>query len=91
MFAIVITVLVIYSAAATFSALNLLRKLEVYESTIEEFYSRLSITLHTMRALDEKKMFETDDEVGSVFAQIVDIMGELRPLIYGTPDDKEEN
>lgn len=87
----VVIVLGAYAAAATYAALNLLNKLEVYEKTIEEFYSRLSITLHTMRALDEKKMFETDDEVGSVFERIAETIDTLRPLLYGTPNDKEEN
>lgn len=70
---------------------NLLKKVEIYEQSIEEFYSRTSIVLHSMRALDEKKMFETDDEVGSVFQQLVDILNTLRPILYGVMDDEEEN
>jgi hypothetical protein len=71
---------------------NLLKKLEIYEQNIEEFYSSLSIVLHTMRALDEKKMFETDDEVGEVFGQLTDIISMLRPILYGQEqDDKEKN
>lgn len=70
---------------------NLLRKLEFYEQQIEEFYSALSITLHNMRALDTRQMFEEDDEVGSVFKQLSDIVFTLRPLLYGNPNEKEEN
>jgi hypothetical protein len=70
---------------------NLLKKVEIYEQSIEEFYSRTSIVLHSMRALDEKKMFENDDEVGSVFQQLVDILNTLRPILYGVMDDEEEN
>jgi hypothetical protein len=71
---------------------NLLKKLEIYEQNIEEFYSSLSIVLHTMRALDEKKMFETDDEVGELFGQLTDIISVLRPILYGQEqDDKEKD
>lgn len=69
---------------------NLLRKIETYETTIEEFYSRLSITLHTMRAIDERKMFESDDEVGEIFSQLVDTMSTIRPLLYGMEQNEEK-
>jgi hypothetical protein len=74
-----------------YATYNLLKKVEIYEQSIEEFYSRTSIVLHSMRALDEQKMFETDDEVGSVFQQLVDILNTLRPILYGVIDDEEEN
>jgi hypothetical protein len=45
-----------------------------------------------MRALDEKQMFETDDEVGEIFAQLTDIISMLRPILYGQEqDDTEKN
>jgi len=45
-----------------------------------------------MRVLDEKKMFETDDEVGEVFGQLTDIISMLRPILYGQEqDDKEKD
>ena len=72
---------------------NLLRKIEVYEGMIEQFYSALAVTLATMRHLDEKQMFETDDEVGTLFQQLVDIISNLRPILYGmeTNEDNKEN
>jgi hypothetical protein len=66
-------------------------KNEVYEVAINDFYSSLSVVLHTMRVLDEKKIFEDDDEVGEVFSQLVDILSTLRPILYGIPNEKEEN
>lgn len=69
--------------ALGFAVFNLLRKLEFYEAQIEEYYSKTSIVLHSMRAIDEKQMFEKDDEVGELFHQLTDILGTLRPLIYG--------
>jgi len=41
-----------------------------------------------MRVLDEKQMFETDDEVGTLFQQLTDIIGTLRSLLYGNTDDE---
>lgn len=69
---------------------NLLRKNEVMEDAIDIFYTRLNSTLQTMRAIDTRQMFEKDDEVGSVFEQIVDTVNDLRPLLYGSNIDDGE-
>ena len=92
-FYLVISVLL--NGALGYAALNMLKKNESMEDAIENFYSRLQRTLNTMRALDEKQMFEKDDEVGDVFAQLTDTVNELRPLLYGSNatdgTEKEEN
>lgn len=67
---------------------NLSKKISVYEQTIEQFYSALTVTLATMRVLDTKQMFETDDEVGTVFQQLVDIVSNLRPILYGMEENE---
>jgi hypothetical protein len=67
---------------------NLSNKITLYEQSIQQFYEDTSIVLHTMRVLDEKKMFESDDEVGTLFQQLTEILGSLRPLLYGTTDDE---
>lgn len=72
-----------------YAAYNSLKKIEILESAINNFYSRVSITLHTMRAIDERQMFERDDEVGETFNQLVDVVNELRPLLYGSIVDGE--
>jgi hypothetical protein len=61
-------------------------RVEQYEDAIAEYYTRTSVILHTIRYLDEKQMFESDDEVGSVFQQIVETINELRPLVYGVDE-----
>lgn len=75
---------VLLNGALGYAALNMLRKNESMEDAIENFYSRLQRTLNTMRTLDEKQMFEKDDEVGDVFSQLADTVNELRPLLYGS-------
>jgi hypothetical protein len=67
------------------------KKVEKYEEYVNLFYSRVAIVLASMRAIDEKKIFESDDEVGDVFQQLVDTLGELRPLLYGEADAEEED
>ena len=81
-FYLVISVLL--NGALGYAALNMLRKNESMEDAIQNFYFRLQTTLTIMRMLDEKQMFEKDDEVGDVFAQITDTVNELRPLLYGS-------
>jgi hypothetical protein len=67
------------------------KKVEKYEEYVNLFYSRVAIVLASMRTIDEKKIFESDDEVGDVFQQLVDTLGELRPLLYGEADAEEED
>lgn len=86
---ILILLLLTLNIILAYTTYNLLRKNELYEETIQEFYSQLSITLHNMRAIDEKQMFESDDEVGSIFEQLTNSVNDLRPLLYGTtPNDR---
>jgi hypothetical protein len=89
---IALIISVILNLVGAYAIYNTLRKVELYEDSINEFYSRLSITLHTMRRIDERQMFEADDEVGDVFRQLTDTVNELRPLLYGNiPDAQNEN
>lgn len=85
-FCILLTILVL---VLLYLVYNLTNKIDLYESSIEEFYTRAVVILNTMRTLDEKQMFENDDEVGTVFQQINDAVSTLRPLIYGIPDEEE--
>jgi len=83
--------LVIVIAVQGYLIWNLLQKIKIYENSIEQFYSALTITLATMRMIDSRQMFETDDEVGTIFQQLVDIVSNLRPILYGMEknEDKE--
>ena len=91
MMEIILVVLVIICLILGYLVWNLLQKNRIYENSIERFYSAVSVVLLTMRLLDEKQIFETDDEVGSVFQQLVDIIANLRPILYGMePNDNNE-
>lgn len=66
-------------------------KVELYESTINDFYTKTAFILHAMRTLDERQMFEDDDDVGFVFKQLRDVLFTLHPLLYGTNDQQEDS
>jgi hypothetical protein len=84
----IVCVLLLLCAAMGYIISNLSKKITLYEQSIQQFYEDTSMVLHTMRVLDEKKMFESDDEVGTLFQQLTEIVGSLRPLLYGTTDDE---
>ena len=90
---VVLILSILLNGALGYACWNLLRKNEVMEDAIDIFYTRLDTTLKTMRAIDSRQMFEKDDEVGSVFNQIVDTVNDLRPLLYGSniEDGEKEN
>jgi len=90
---VLLTIIVVFNAVLLYAAWNSVRKIEMLEDSISNFYSRTQSTLNTMRELDEKQMFEKDDEVGDLFAQLTDTVNELRPFIYGSMNDdgQEDN
>jgi len=71
---IYIIILSITTIIFIYTTVNLLRKLEAREVFDEQQEKRSNILLATMRKLDNKKMFEKDDEVGQLFIQIKEII-----------------
>jgi len=66
---------------------NLLRKISIYENWILEFKQDVTDTLSLMRAIDkqgvfatslnEKGLFESDDQVGQIFKEIMSLIEKL--------------
>lgn len=74
---VTIIILSILSAVSIYINFNLFRKLERYEDTFEETdkfiqdeIKRNEALLEALRQIDQRQMFEKDDDVGSVFNQI---------------------
>lgn len=67
---ILITLLTLSTAVLSYAVYNLLKKLESYEDFIEDELNRNEALLEALRQIDEREMFEKDDEVGSIFYQI---------------------
>ena len=56
---------------------NLTRKTELLETWIEDFGDKVSQVQDDLTAIDSTGHFESDDEIGSIFDGIKDIISEL--------------
>ena len=65
------------------------KKIEIYEDNIMRFYTGATKILSTSRHLDNREMFEKDDEVGALFQQLITVIGELRGIIYEEEEEEE--
>ena len=74
-----IVVLLVISAgvnvALIYASYISVRKIEIYEDNIMWFYEGATQILKTSRHLDNKEMFEKDDEVGALFQQLITVIG----------------
>jgi hypothetical protein len=59
---------------------NLFRKTELMESWIEEFSQQVESVQRRIKEVDSQGYFEADDEVGSIFEKIKEIVNELDNL-----------
>lgn len=67
---IIIILVSVLAIALGYTTYNLLQKLERYEDFIEKETTRNTALLEALREIDNRQMFEKDDEVGSIFYQI---------------------
>ena len=56
--------------AGIYSSWNLIKKQEVTEDWLVALENRLSNIIKQTKDIDQKGMFEADDEVGTIFGQI---------------------
>ena len=59
---------------------NLFRKTELLESWVENFTQRVQAVQNDLKEVDSQGYFEADDEVGSIFERIKEIINELDNL-----------
>jgi hypothetical protein len=67
---ILLGIIIVLFLTALYIVRNLLTKLEKYEEFIEKETQRNQALLEALRQIDNRQMFEKDDEVGSIFYQI---------------------
>lgn len=77
MLIVLVVFLLILSGVLAYGCWNLLKKNEELEDAINAFYSRTNATVRYMRFLDQRQMFESDDEVGTVFKLLVESVDNL--------------
>ena len=63
-------VFVLTTIAGMYSSWNLLKKQELTEDWLVALENRLSNIIDEVKEIDDKGMFEADDEVGTIFSQI---------------------
>ena len=83
-FLLVVAIIII--CALVYACWNMLKKNERLEDAINAYHARTWRTIQEMRMLDNKQMFEEDDEVGSVFKQLLECVNELDAFVTETVD-----
>ena len=62
---------------------NLTRKTELLETWIEDFTDRISRVQQELSDIDSTGHFESDDEIGSIFDSIKEVINELNDFTEG--------
>lgn len=62
---------------------NLNRKTELLETWVEDFGDRITRVQQELKEIDSTGHFESDDEVGSIFDSIKEVVNELNDFTEG--------
>jgi hypothetical protein len=81
MYTFVVVTLSLIVSVLSYACWNLLKKNEELEDAINEFYARTNATVRYMRFMDQRQMFESDDEVGEVFKLLVETVEKLYSFV----------
>ena len=80
-FEILTGVFVLTTIAGMYSSWNLMKKQEMTEDWLVALENRLSNVIKEVKDIDEKGMFEADDEVGTIFEQINSMITTLNDFL----------
>jgi hypothetical protein len=80
---ILIIILTIFLAAAGYAIYNLLNKLERYEDVIDMNTKTYIQILNAMKEIDSTGAFESDDEVGSTFQDLKNLIASNQKILNG--------
>ncbi len=78
---IILGLLVVIFITESYVIWNLLNKVELLETWVEDFSDRVSVTWEEIQKIDSTGHFEADDEIGSIFTSIKDTIKELNQYI----------
>lgn len=67
--------------ALSYACYNLLRKIEIYENWVNTFRKESDDLYQRLKIVDEKNLFEKDDDVGFVFSEILRIVKEFNEQV----------
>ena len=80
-FEILTGVFVLTTIAGMYSSWNLMKKQEMTEDWLVALENRISNVIKEVKEIDEKGMFEADDEVGTIFEQINSMITTLNDFL----------
>ena len=80
---IILGLLVVIFITESYVIWNLLNKVELLETWVEDFSDRVANTYEEIQTIDSTGHFEADDEVGSIFSSIKEVIDELNDLTEG--------
>ena len=86
---IVIGMLVVILITESYVIWNLLSKVELLETWVEDFSDRVAGTWEEIKKIDSTGHFESDDEIGSIFTSIKETIEELNQYIEEDTNAKE--
>jgi hypothetical protein len=69
---------------------NAMIKVESYDQFFAEIQTRITAAINTMKAIDIRGSFQSDDEVGGVFEQMYALVESLDVFLL-EPTDEETN
>ena len=78
---IILGLMVIIFITESYVIWNLLNKVELLETWVEDFSDRVARTWEEIKIIDSTGHFEADDEVGSIFTSIKETIEELNQYI----------
>jgi len=77
---IIVTLMVIFflsTCALGYACYNMIKKIEVYEEWVSEFRVEINQMYARIKAVDDRNLFEKDDDVGGTFEDILRITKEF--------------
>ena len=86
---ILLGLLVVIFIIESYVVWNLLNKVELLETWVEDFSDRVAGTWEEIKTIDSTGHFEADDEVGSIFTSIKETIEELNQYIEEDTNAKE--
>ena len=88
---LIIIVLLATVAVCGYIIRNLIIQNQTYESWVVNFTKRSEDTLVKMRDIDERQMFESDDDVGIVFQELKSLVEDLNEKLGDNEDEEDQN
>ena len=86
---IILGLMVIIFITESYVIWNLLNKVELLETWVEDFSDRVAGTWEEIKTIESTGHFEADDEVGSIFTSIKETIQELNQYIEEDTNAKE--